>query len=381
MHEREIKMHGYYIHYRDINNPASSMTGSDKKVKGQIKAFNKAGLNCKFLYCPHPESFIGMAKSSLPFLSDGVRWPNVKDIKDADYIYIRKPRFFSKTLVDFLRDLKNANPDILIICEIPSYPYDREMMRPRIIPAFIKDRIHRRQLKGLVDYFADLSQHSEIFGIETVPFINGIDLEEIKPKGDSAESESLNIISVAYFEFWHGIDRLVLGLSAYYAKGGQRDIHLHLVGDGGKVSELRKLVAKYGLGDRVTFYGSLMPEDIDPIYDKCQYGVSSLGLHRIDPDLIACTLKSREYLAKGLPFAYSSKVDIFETHPNDFCLEFPATDDPIDISKLVEKYDSLSKAYPQEELIRKTRDYAERVVSMDSAMKSVVDLISKGKED
>lgn len=368
-------MHGYYIHYRDINNPLSRTGGSDKKVRGQIKAFNKAGLNCDFLYCPHPESFLGMAKASLPFFPDGVKWPDIKDVLDADYIYIRKPRFFSRSFVSFLRKLKDAKPNILVICEIPTYPYDREMMRPKIIPAFIKDKIHRRQLKGLIDYFADLSNTPEIFGIETIPFLNGIDLETIAPRSGKSNSNVLNIISVAYFEFWHGIDRLIRGLSNYRSQTGEVQVHLHLVGDGGKVPSLKKLVAKLNLQDMVTFHGSLMPDEIDPLYDICQYGAASFGLHRIKPDIIAASLKSREYLAKGLPFAFSSKIDIFEKRPNDFCLEYPANEEAIDIQQIVEKYNELSSKYSPEELTAKVREYAEDTISMDSAMANVISTI------
>lgn len=355
------------------------MTGSDKKVKGQIAAFNKAGLNCEFLFCPHPEELLPMVKSCLPGCSDGVKWPNPEIMKEVNYLYIRKPRFFSKDFVDFLKRIKQVNPDLLVVCEIPTYPYDKEMMRPKILLAYLKDKKYRFQLNGLIDYFADLSNSNTIFGLPTIPFYNGIDLSNIRTKKATPEDETFNIISVAYFEFWHGIDRFIKGMKEYCSKGNVMPIHLHLVGDGGAIPELKRMVEKDALGSYVTFYGSLTPSDIEPIYDKCQFGISSLGMHRLNPNMVASSLKSREYLAKGLPFAYSSKIDVFEKLPNDFCLELPASEEPIHIQQIIEHYKKLIKSKSSNDLIQQIRKYAENTVSMNIAMSEVIDLI-KAKE-
>lgn len=368
-------MKGYYIHYRDIRNPVSNMTGSDKKVKAQIAAFNKAGLNCEFLFCPHPEELLPMVKSCLPRCSDGIKWPNPEIMKEVNYLYIRKPRFFSKDFVDFLKRVKQVNPDLLVVCEIPTYPYDKEMMRPKILLAYLKDKKYRFQLNGLIDYFADLSNSNTIFGLPTIPFYNGIDIKSISVREPTSPDDTLNLLAVAYFEFWHGIDRLVKGLKHYYENDGAKNIHVHLVGDGGAISEIKNEVEKYHLQANFSFYGSLMPSEIDPIYAKCQMAVSSLGMHRLDPNIIASSLKSREYLAKGIPFIFSSKIDIFEKYPNDFCLELPATDDPIDINSIINKYDELSSMYSPNDIISLVREYAEGTISMDIAMRDVIEVI------
>ncbi len=368
-------MKGCYIHYRDIRSRESTMVGSDKKVAGQISAFNKTGLNCEFLFCPHPETIPGMIRSSLPFLSDGVAWPDPLSLADADYLYIRKPRFFSKDFIAFLKKLKTINPQILVICEIPTYPYDKEMMRPRTLPAFQKDKKYRTRLEGLVDYFADLSNHQCIFGLPTLPFFNGVDLDRIEARKPSGNDFAINMIFVAFFEFWHGADRLISGLNDYYQNSGARNIHINLVGDGGEIPALKKTVEQLGLTDRVTFHGSMTPDQIDGIYDQCQLAVSTLGMHRIDPNATSSSLKSREYLAKGIPFIHSSQVDVFIDNPNDFCLELPVSDDPIDFFKVVEHFDRIHEQKTEAELIDEIRNYAEETVSMEKAMNAVIEKI------
>ena len=45
-HSKNLK--GYYLHYRDINDPNAVIAGSDQKVKDQISAFNDAGFDVLF---------------------------------------------------------------------------------------------------------------------------------------------------------------------------------------------------------------------------------------------------------------------------------------------------------------------------------------------
>ena len=86
---------------------------------------------------------------------------------------------------------------------------------------------------------------------------------------------------------------------------------------------------------------------------------------------ISSTLKTREYLAKGLPFVYSGSIDVFEGRDVDFCLRVPADESPLDIEQVVRFYRSLVSNRTERELVERIRKFAELHVSMDAAMETV----------
>lgn len=369
-------MHGYYLHYRDIYNKDRVQTGIDRKVLNQINAFNKAGCGCEFVFCPQPETTASMVKSCMPGCSDGILWPDVERFDQADYLYIRRPRFASKELLSFLRQFKKKNPESLVIYEVPTYPYDGEMSNIKMICALLKDKKNRKEFQRYIDYIADLSGAPTIFGIPTVPITNGINLESIPIKDFSKTTNNVvNIISVAYFEPWHGIDRFLRGMAHYYQRNGTREIYLHLVGGGSQTAYLKKLCERMSLSEKVTFYGAVKSEDIRPIYDICSIAIECLGIHRKSEGMLSASLKSREYLAKGIPFIHSAPIDIFKQKPVDFCLRVPEDESPIDIEKLLFFHDSLYGKYTHEQVVHNIRKYAEDTVSMDKAMGSVIRLL------
>lgn len=372
-------MKGFYLHYRNIEGQETCV-GSDRKVADQIEAFLNSGIDCRFMYCEHPTSFSGMVKSCLPGFSDGIDWPDINEIADADFLYIRRPRFISKDFVAFLKRVKLSNPQIKIVMEIPTYPYDSEMMTLKRYPALIKDRIYRKRITSLVDRIADLSGSETIFGISTIPFINGVDLERVRRRSTPLESDggkTMRIMCAAYFADWHGIDRMVEGLAEYYKKGGGQDIVLHLAGEGNCLPHLKKSVQEHSLSDHVVFHGRLDQRQLDHLYDICNLAIESLGSHRKNI-AISSSIKSREYLAKGIPFFYSGTIDVFVDNPVDFCIEVPSDDSPIDIEYILESYNSIIENTDEAELTNQIRKYAEEHVGMEKAMSNVTSWLKDG---
>ena len=74
---------------------------------------------------------------------------------------------------------------------------------------------------------------------------------------------------------------------------------------------------------------------MDTIFDFCDFGVGSLGRHRVGIDRIK-TLKNREYAARGIPFIYSETDSDFDDKP--YVLKVPADDSPIDIYRIINFY-------------------------------------------
>ncbi len=368
-------MQGYYLYcYSDLSDPRNASTGVDKKILSQIEVLNNNDCNCEFVYCQAPQTFFKKSLSCVPWLSDGIAWPRVEDLRSADYLYIRRPAIVGRELLSFLSAFKQSNPSSLVLYEIPTYPYDKEMTG-LLSFALYKDRLYRNQLKKYVDYIVDLSKTPCIFGIPTIQMFNGVVLNNYRIKNEVSNLESVNIIAVAFFEKWHGIDRLLKGMKSYYDSGQTREVRLHLVGGGTALDGLKKMASDFDLTDKVIFHGVLKGTELDSVYDQCTLGIECLGIHRKDSVQVSSSLKSREYLAKGIPFVGSSKIDVFCEHPADFFHMVPADESPIDIVDLLNFHDAIYKNYGQTNLIKAIRRYAENFVSMDSAMSHVIDAI------
>lgn len=378
----EGKKQGFYLCTFDVYASGKAKTGVEAKIVAQIDTFCDAGLQCEFIECKTPSSRVRRGLGSLPFISDGIEWPDIDRFSDASFVYIRRPMYSSREFVSFLRQVKQVNPEIRIVIEIPTYPYDKEMLSPLSFFAVMKDRKYRKQWKVNVDHIADMSRNSVIFGIDTLPISNGVDLSSIEVRKPSmGESEAINVIFAAFFGPWHGVDLFVEGLQDYYASGGTRNVILHLAGGGNLIDQLSGLVKNAGMEDHVVFHGAMDRNGLDELYDKCSLAVDSLALHRRGKDALSSSLKSREYLAKGMPSVYAGNIDIFMDDKPDFVHELPSAEHPVDIQAVVKFHDDLYSRYDEEELILAIRAYAENTVSMERAMRSVIEFFKDADDD
>jgi len=131
---------------------------------------------------------------------------------------------------------------------------------------------------------------------------NGIntDIQEIL---DDRRTDQLSAIYVASkFEAWHGLDLLL----ASYKENPQCHLNIHLVGKINK-SDLDLVNAINDTGGNIFIHGVLAKDEISHIISECHLGLGSFGLFR-NKLTEACTLKTREYLACGLP-VYASHQD------------------------------------------------------------------------
>lgn len=371
---------GSYLYYRDISDE-NNLAGIDAKIVGQIKGLNDDGCACRFVFCRQPEGFLGKALSCLPLMPDGIDWPNAEYFRKDNFLYIRRPRFISKELISFLEEVKRINESCKVILEFPNYPYDKEMKIPLLYPALLKDRRNRKNLAGIVDRIAVIKKEKpkKIFGVPSLNFVNGIDFEKVKAKRPVSDLSTINIFFAAYTlkgDSRYGTDRLLEGLAKYYRSNGKRDIKLHFAIGGGAASSIKRQIKRLGLSDRVNFYGEVPWNKLDKITDQCTLAMAPLGLHRIGAKTTSA-LKTREYLAKGLPFFFSGGIDVFEKKVEDFCLEIPADDSPVNIDNLIIFHDELYRRYSQEELIKKIRNYAKKKVSVDIAMSNIAEYIKE----
>ena len=87
-------------------------------------------------------------------------------------------------------------------------------------------------------------------------------------------------------------------------------------------------------------------------------------------------LKTREYLARGLPVVTGCVEDVFERFESDFYIEFNNDDSYIDLGCVIDWYQALVSKYGSREVLAsEIRKYAYKYVDNSFTMKPVIDYI------
>ena len=369
--------------------------GYETKILGQIEGFNKLGVDIDLIcftsdnrvilkqYCAKQESIEEKKLSSFLhniLLKRTSLYKNTLKVinqNNPDFLYLRHPRS-DLLYLDFLKSVKQLNPHIVIVSEIPTYPYDQEYIncnsiKDRIL--ILLDKVTRNQLKKYIDRIVVIAYDSDVFGIPSINMTNGINTSRIKriTPAKSIDRE-LHLIGVGNVDFWHGYDRVILGLKEYYQKSSdlnQLRIIFNIVSPYREtVAKLQKLTTDLNLSNNVIFHGAKHGQELDELFEKCHLAIGDLGSHR--KQLIqTAALKTREYTARGIPFMHSAKdADFGSTFP--YCITVPANDEAIDIQKVINFIKIIAKEinYPQ-----KIRTYAEQYLDWSIKLKPVLEEI------
>ncbi len=258
-----------------------------------------------------------------------------------DIVYIRSNHNANPFTINMVKRMKKHGAKVVM--EIPTYPYDSEYEAQGMSKQIFQDKIFRNHLAKQLDAIVTFSDYDQIFGQRTIRISNGIDFDSVKMKSTINDtSKELNLIGVAEIHEWHGFDRLVRGLAEYYSKPQNYIVRFHVVGyffSAEIENEFKNIVKENHMENYVILYGKKHGEDLDYLFDKCDFGTGSLGRHRVGIDKIK-TLKNREYAARGIPFIYSETDSDFDTKP--YVLKAPADETAIDINSIIEFYNNIS---------------------------------------
>lgn len=327
--------------------------GISKKISYQVNALKRCGNEVHLCYMDETETKKRIIDENViadygcGFLS--------KILKRIDFSAIS--RYVKNNHIDivYIRSNHNANPFTIrmvkqmkkygtkVVMEIPTYPYDSEYEAQGMSKQIFQDKLFRNHLAKQLDAIVTFSDYEHIFGQRTIRISNGIDFDSVKMKTTINDtSKELNLIGVAEIHEWHGFDRLVKGLADYYSKSQNYIVRFHVVGyffSAEIENEFKKIVTDNHMEDYVILYGKKHGQELDRLFEKCDFGIGSLGRHRVGIDKIK-TLKNREYAARGIPFIYSEIDSDFDTRP--YVLKAPADETPIDINNIVSFYHSIS---------------------------------------
>lgn len=372
-------MRGLFIYYKKIDK--NKLTGIDKKVLWQVEEFNKDGITCELISnCYDGKSKIrklaNLILARIPCGNANPRWKWDEKYKGIDYIYFRRPDAITKPLLKFLRKIKEENQNIKVVMEIPNFPYDQELGLSLINkPLLIKDRFNRMKLRKYVDKIAVQNNIDKIYGIQTLCFTNGIKIDEIKirrPENYSYD-EKINICAVASLEPWQGYERIIRGLSDYYNNGGKREININIAGSGSELEFYKNMVKENNLSERIKFWGRLSKDKLEKVYNESDLALDAFGRYKTG-NILSTSLKSREYLAKGLPIITGCKTDIL-TDNFKYYIEFPNDSSNISFETIVSFYDELYKNKNKRELIKEIREYAKSKCDISKMVKPVKDYL------
>ena len=373
-------MKGYYIFAPVENGATGKYSGIEKKIKNFCLVMReKVEINLDILpACEQGVSRLKrIIKRWIPWLPIGQDWGKLVDrYSDADFLYIRKAEH-DASFIRFLRIVKEKNPNLKILYEMPTYPYEKERkITLRSFPIFIKDRFFRKSLKKYVDRIVTFYNQAQILGIQTICIMNGYNFSSCKPADYSIQQNTVHMIEVSTTAFWHGYDRIIEGMHLYYKNKGEVNFVFHMVGP--VMAEHREMVRKYGIQKHVIFHGKKSGADLEAIYSQCSIGVDVLGGHRKDYPM-SSSLKSREYAEKGIPVITSSPIDYLpENYPYQMLCSYDDT--PVDMKEVARFHNGIFGNNSVKEVAQQIQMIARERCDFHVTLKPILDYLYGGNE-
>ncbi len=361
--------------------------GIGKKIRAQVQAFETIGVQTSLSYLEVDKSghYIGrivnehLIENFQPVLGKQFSWIwRVKfrsllshiEQHQINIVYIRYTHFANPFFIRFLKKIKKKK--ILILLEIPTYPYDAEFKPVKFSDRLLKkvERIYRRHFFKYIDRIVTFSNETEIFGVKTINIHNGIALSSINIKKPTSDKKDIHLIAVAVMNIWHGYDRLIKGMNLYYQNRPETNVYLHIVGDGEdeESERYREMASTYGLEKYVLFNGFCTGETLDKLFDQSDLGIGPLGFHRVQVNYIT-PIKLGEYTARGVPFVYSGTNHLFDNQP--FVYKVPPDESLVPVEELV---DFIKRHKFNQNEIRK---FAEDNLTWEKQMQKIMDEVSK----
>jgi hypothetical protein len=359
------------LYYTKINFAEQGNSGIIKKVFSQVKALRKHGLECDLFYFQNNECILEKTNGEKQVWSFENKWKRIQfqyfsylqhiDFQQYNAIYIR--HFFLHPLATLmLKNWKKQN----------YYEQARK-------DSFKEQWTYRMDLwltpllKRSVDVILTFSPFEKIYGIPTLRTSNGIDTDGVAVLPKPIFKNELHILGLANVQHWHGFDRVIRGIKAYYASDCYIEVYLHIVGRGDEIPLLEKLIDSDVLKKYVLFHGAKYGKDLDIFFEKSHIALSSLGMHRIGvANGETSNLKLREYCAKGMPFI-NGYLD--RDLPSDFpyALQVAADESAIDIQQVISFYKNLlveNSDFPEQ-----LNQFAKDHLTWEAKLKVVVDYL------
>lgn len=360
--------------------------GAVLKVFDEIKAFERAGFEMRHVNFP-PLS-VGLRKTHIgkgicaafPFTCIFSKYEYDPSYAEYDFYYFRfeaADYWFTK----LLKQLRKHNPKAKILIEFPDYPNTTWMNSPLFFPVYLKDLVARHKYKKYVDRFVVLNPvFTKIYDVPTIFYMNGIDVSRIPVREPQTEdTKSIEAIGIGTMFPVHGYERFIRSMARYYGQGGTRNIVFHIVGNG-PGPELKRYISvteETHMQDHVIFEGQLTGEALTRCYNRCNLAIEQLTLYRKKGLQLSSSLKSREYLARGLPVISGCDIDILIGRDFPYWLQFPNDDSFMDMERIIDFFDLTYANQPLKMVSENIRRFAEKYCTYDSTLADVITYINQ----
>lgn len=289
-------------------------------------------------------------------------WEAVEQFK-PDIVYMRYPMYDAHVL----RFIREAPP---VVFELQTIFANEVPVQVASIEATYASQVlpNAAGLVGVTREILDYEIGRAGWDIPGDVMANGADPRTIPFTVPTLATDRVDVLCVASFYPWHGIDRVIVGFAG---EPDVTDVHLHLVGDGPMIPGLQSLVAEAGLSSRVHFHGAQPVAALDAWYQRAAVAIGSLAPHRVGLRQLAA-LKHREYALRGMPIVLAGgDVDFPQNLP--WIRQFSADDSPVSPRTLR----ALAHAWRSPARRRQIRAWAEGTLSWEVKMPRLVQFLSE----
>jgi glycosyltransferase involved in cell wall biosynthesis len=363
-----------------IIQPYDSLAGPFENLKSRAESAVKLGLDLEFIVLNRDlDNRIGNIQFiKLKFRNAmGLFWAanfakfnlidKSLDLSIYDYIIVRYS-FADRSGISFAKKYRLITEHHAdTISEMRSYLSER----PSLIKAFfrfIKLHLEKQyghkileQCRGFIGVTDEIRSIEKLRINSKIPSItipNGINVKKIEMTGFVPfDGRTLNMVYISSNAFpWGGLERLLKSLVKYR---GDVKIILHVIGP---IERSKIFKHKYSL---IQFHGPKFGKSLDAIMKNMNLAVSILELHKKGLKE-ACPLRTREYVARGIPFinAYEDR-DLMHVDPQKkFYLSFRNDDSLIEIEKIISFAKNMAKR--EGDIPQYMRDYALKYLNISA---------------
>lgn len=362
-----------------------AFSGVEKKIQMQMRVFSSHFQMERVQLEKEETSFVKSVLWRMPFGSFGRKYEKslveIRNLGQIDFFYIRQ-FLLDRRAYRFLRQLRIEYPNCKIIVELPTYPYKGEVLHNKTMwPFYYKDKMRIKKVGRLIDRYAAVTWDLPIGGIPVIKIANGFIVDDVKlpdyQKVDNENNQEIHLLAVAQMQKHHGYERMINGLHEYYQNGGDRNIVIDFVGEGGEKSLYEEMVDRYQLGENVIFHGKKNAEELQMFYERADIGLGSFGFYKIQLTT-SSVLKMREYLAYGLPVISGCKEDFIKDGETcQYYRQFPNDPSSVDMKEVLSFYDNVRQNKSKVQIRNEIHQYAKEHVDMAVVMKPVIDYLEE----
>jgi len=308
-----------------IGNYNSAKTiGVKQKVISQARALNDLGCSCDLKLITTSEIKGGIVfENNFKFEIQPLKVKNVllrrKEIfsifykntvsKNFDIIYIRYP-LVGPYFISYLQNVYHSNKIIIEYQAIVKKELMTSISANKILK-YISEVYYCRKIKeyisGIVTVTKEIEEYQKkIVGgkLKSIVIGNGIDTNKVPLRHKWNREKNISLLFVGNISPWHGLDKLIMGLSQVNFIYKEYPIKLEIIGEGNSYSKIKELTRSLKREKYVKFHGFLKDDNKYETMSNCDVAIGSLASERRGLKE-SSNIKLREYCAFGIPFIKS----------------------------------------------------------------------------